>query len=33
MEKITVAAASVRNLIGKPDEGIANMQKWMASAA
>ena len=33
MEKITVAAVSVRNLIGQPDEGIANMQKWMASAA
>ena len=33
MEKITVAAASVRNLVGQPAESIANMEKWATAAA
>ncbi len=33
MQKITVAAASVRNLIGQPDAAIENMRKWTAAAA
>jgi N-carbamoylputrescine amidase len=33
MERISVAAASVRNLIGQPEESVANMQKWIGIAA
>ena len=33
METIKVAAASVRNLFGQPEESIANMQKWIKTAA
>ena len=29
MQKITVAAASVRNLIGQADTAIQNMGKWV----
>jgi len=33
MEKIVVAAASVKNLVGRPDKSIENMGKWITSAA
>ena len=33
MEKIKVAAASVKNLVGKADESITNMEKWAVEAS
>jgi predicted amidohydrolase len=33
MKKIRGAAASVKNLVGQPEESIVNMQKWVISAA
>jgi predicted amidohydrolase len=33
MKRITVAAVSVRNLIGQPSESLADMKKWIEAAA
>jgi len=32
MERIAVAAALIKNIIGPSDESIANMHKWVISA-
>jgi predicted amidohydrolase len=33
MDKITVAAASIMNFVGNPDQNFARIQKWTQSAA
>jgi predicted amidohydrolase len=33
MDELTVAAAAVQNLAGKPEEALANMERWMRTAS